>query len=168
MAEQYYKICRDALKSVFPNHLYLGSRLHGDMNTTVLRAAEKYADVISYNLYRRNLRDFTTRASGLTKPLMATEFHFGAMDRGMFSTGLQGVSSQKERAQHYYEYVLGALKNPLFVGTHWFQYRSQAFTGRGDGENYQIGLVDITDTPYPETIEAVRKIGYKLYETRWQ
>ncbi len=166
MAEQYFKICRDAVKSVFPNHLYLGSRLHGDMNTTVLRAAEKYVDVISYNLYRRNIRDFTSRAKGLSKPLMATEFHFGAMDRGMFSTGLQEVSSQKERAQHYYEYVLGALKNPLFVGTHWFQYRSQALTGRGDGENYQIGLVDITDTPYPETVEAVRKIGYSLYETR--
>jgi len=153
MAEQYFKVCRDSVKSVFPNHLYLGSRLHGNMNTTILKAAEKYSDVISYNLYHRNIRDFTSNAKDLTKPLMATEFHFGAMDRGMFSTGLQEVSSQKERGQHYYEYVLGALKNPLFVGTHWFQYRSQAFTGRGDGENYQIGLVDITDTPYPETIE---------------
>jgi len=62
-----------------------------------------------------------------------------------------------------------ALNNSLFIGTHWFQYRAQAITGRGDGENYQIGLVGITDTPYPETIEtieAVRKIGYQLYETR--
>ncbi|WNC69181.1 beta-galactosidase [Thalassotalea nanhaiensis] len=166
MADQYFKICRQAVKSVFPNHLYLGSRLHGDVNAMVLRAAEKHTDVISYNLYRRTIRDFTSKAKGLTKPLMATEFHFGAMDRGMFSTGLQEVSSQEERAQHYYEYVLGALNNPLFVGTHWFQYRSQALTGRGDGENYQVSLVDITDTPYPETIEAIRKIGYSLYETR--
>ena len=166
MVNQYYRICRDSVKSVYPNHLYLGSRVHGDTNEVVLRAAEKYADVISYNLYHRNLNDFTTRAKGLTKPLMATEFHFGAMDRGVFHTGLQAVSSQQERAQHYYEYVKSALNNPLFVGTHWFQYRAQAITGRGDGENYQIGLVDITDTPYPETIEAVRKVGYSLYETR--
>jgi len=167
MVEQYYRICRDSVKSIFPNHLYLGSRVHGDTNETVLRAAEKYADVISYNLYHRNLEGFTSRAKGLNKPLMATEFHFGAMDRGVFHTGLQEVSSQKERSQHYYEYVKSALNNPLFIGTHWFQYRAQAITGRGDGENYQIGLVDITDTPYPETIEAVRKIGFKLYETRW-
>ncbi len=168
MVDQYYRICRDSVKSIFPNHLYLGSRVHGDTNVTVLRAAEKYADVISYNLYHRNLKGFTSRAKGLTKPLMATEFHFGAMDRGVFHTGLQAVSSQQERAQHYYEYVKSALNNPLFVGTHWFQYRAQAITGRGDGENYQIGLVDITDTPYPETIDAVRKIGYQLYETRWK
>ncbi len=168
MVDQYYRICRDSVKSIFPNHLYLGSRVHGDTNEVVLRAAEKYADVISYNLYHRNLKDFTSRAKGLTKPLMATEFHFGAMDRGIFHTGLQEVSSQQERAQHYYEYVKSALNNPLFIGTHWFQYRAQAITGRGDGENYQIGLVDITDTPYPETIEAVRRIGYQLYETRWK
>jgi hypothetical protein len=167
LVEQYFKVCRDTVKSVFPHHLYLGSRVHGDTNETVLRAAEKYVDVISYNLYRRSLKDFTSKAKGLTKPLMATEFHFGALDRGVFHTGLQEVSSQKERAQHYFEYVKSALENPLFVGTHWFQYRAQAITGRGDGENYQIGLVDITDTPYPETIKAVRDIGYNLYETRW-
>jgi len=168
MVDQYYRICRDSVKTIYPNHLYLGSRVHGDTNEVVLRAAEKYVDVISYNLYHRNLKDFTSRAKGLTKPLMATEFHFGAMDRGVFHTGLQEVSSQQERAQHYYEYVKSALNNPLFIGTHWFQYRAQAITGRGDGENYQIGLVDITDTPYPETIKAVREIGYQLYENRWK
>lgn len=166
LVERYFRLSREAVKSIFPNHLYLGSRVHGDTNEVVLRGAEKYADVISYNLYRRNLGDFTSRAKGLTKPLMATEFHFGALDRGVFHTGLQAVSSQKERAQHYYEYVKSALLNPLFVGTHWFQYRAQAITGRGDGENYQIGLVDVTDTPYPETIEAVRQIGYQMYQLR--
>jgi len=58
------------------------------------------------------------------------------------------------------------LTNPQIVGTHWFQYGDQAFTGRGDGENYQIGFVDITDNPYPEIIEAARKIGYQLYQIR--
>jgi hypothetical protein len=168
MVERYYRICSESVKSVYPNHLYLGSRVHGDTNSVVLKASEKYVDVISYNLYRRNLKGFTSRAEQLTKPLMSTEFHFGALDRGVFHTGLQGVSNQKERAEHYYEYVKSALNNPLFIGTHWFQYRAQAITGRGDGENYQIGLVDITDTPYPETIKAVRKIGYPMYETRWE
>ena len=168
MTDRYFRLCRDAVKSVFPNHLYFGPRLHGEANVVVLKAAEKYTDVIAYNLYRRNIRDFTSRYPDLKKPLMATEFHFGAMDRGMFNTGLVGVSNQKERAQFYYEYVSGALNNPLFVGTHWFQYRSQAITGRGDGENYQIGLVDITDTPYPETIQALRNIGYQMYQQRWK
>ena len=36
----------------------------------------------------------------------------------------------------------------------------------GDGENYQIGLLDICDKPYPETIKAVRDVGSFLYTTR--
>ena len=59
-----------------------------------------------------------------------------------------------------------ALKNPLLVGTHWFQYGDQATTGRGDGENYQIGFVDICDTPYAETIQACRAVSYALYPYR--
>jgi hypothetical protein len=39
-------------------------------------------------------------------------------------------------------------------------------SGRGDGENYQIGFITITDTPYPETIQASRDVGYDMYEYR--
>lgn len=39
-----------------------------------------------------------------------------------------------------------------------------ALTGRGDGENYQVGLVDICDTPYTEMVEAIRASGERLYE----
>jgi hypothetical protein len=52
------------------------------------------------------------------------------------------------------------------VGTHWFQFGDQATTGRGDGENYQIGFLDVCDTPYAETIAAARQVGYGLYATR--
>ncbi|MBQ6109222.1 MAG: hypothetical protein IJK97_13505, partial [Thermoguttaceae bacterium] len=69
--------------------------------------------------------------------------------------------------QKYYDYVLSALNHPNFVGTHWFQYGSQPFTGRFDVENYQIGLLDLTDMPYPETIAKVREIGRKMYEIRY-
>ena len=40
-------------------------------------------------------------------------------------------------------------------------------TGRPlDEENYQIGFVDIADTPYPETVAACRQVGYGLYALR--
>jgi hypothetical protein len=66
----------------------------------------------------------------------------------------------------YISYVKSALENPYMIGTHWFQYGDQATTGRRDGENYQVGFIDICDTPYPETVKACREIGYKLYEYR--
>ena len=164
--DRFFRISREACKEAFPNHLYLGSRLHGIEHPMVMKAAEKYCDVISYNLYLKTLAGWTGPTADLSKPVMATEWHFGALDRGMFNTGLQPASSQEDRGEHYYEYVKSALKNPLIVGTHWFQYQPQCLTGRGDGENYQIGMVDITDTPYPELIRAVRKIGNQLYEIR--
>ncbi|MQY77712.1 MAG: hypothetical protein GH151_00715 [Bacteroidetes bacterium] len=58
------------------------------------------------------------------------------------------------------------MKNPYFVGTGWFQFQDQVATGRGDGENYQIGLIDICNKPYPETIEAVREVGSSMYRIR--
>ena len=35
-----------------------------------------------------------------------------------------------------------------------------------DEENYQIGFVDVADTPYRETIAVSREIGRQLYKMR--
>ena len=164
IAETYFRECRDAVKRVAPDNLYLGCRFAW-VNDRVVQAAAKYCDVIGYNLYRDDVSDFCLPA-GLDRPVIIGEFHFGALDRGMFHTGLRPTNSQIDRANAYRGYVTGALKNPCFVGTHWFQFGDQATTGRGDGENYQIGLVDICDRPYPETIQAVREVGSAMYRTR--
>jgi hypothetical protein len=163
--EQYFKVCRESIKAVAPNNLYLGCRFNS-VNAMVDEAASKYCDVVSYNPYYRSVADFTTK-SRADVPLMIGEFHFGALDRGMFHTGLQGMANQKDRAMAYRRYVEGALRHPQMVGCHWFQYTDQPTTGRSfDGENYQIGFVDICDTPYPEMIEAARAIGAEMYSYR--
>jgi hypothetical protein len=101
------------------------------------------------------------------KPVIIGEFHFGALDRGMFHTGLRRRASQTDRAKAYRDYVQGALRHPQIVGTGWFKYRDQSPTGRAlDGENYQIGFLDVCDTPYPETIAACREVGYAMYAYR--
>ena len=103
---------------------------------------------------------------GVDLPIVIGEFHFGALDRGMIHTGLRGVASQTQRAYAYEHYVTQALKHPHIVGTHWFQLREQNITGRGDGENYQIGFVDICDTPYQEIIDAARRVDKTMYHLR--
>jgi len=61
----------------------------------------------------------------------------------------------------------GALAHPQFVGTHWFKYQDQPATGRPlDEENYQIGFVDVCDTPYPETVAACREVASDMYKFR--
>jgi hypothetical protein len=163
-AETYFKTCRDAVKEIAPQTLYLGCRFAW-VNELAVKAAAKYCDVISYNFYREEIESFRL-PEGIDKPVIVGEFHFGALDRGMFHTGLVPVENQEERAKAYKNYVTGGLRNPCIIGAHWFQYGEQATTGRGDGENYQIGFLDIADTPYTETIQAAREVGYHMYEIR--
>ena len=162
LAEQYFTTCRAAVKQAAPNHLYLGCRFAW-VNDRAARAAAKHCDVVSYNQYKRSVAQFTM-PGGIDMPVIIGEFHFGALDRGMFHTGLVPVPSQEARAEAYKAYVRGAVENPQIVGTHWFKYQDESTTGRPlDGENYQIGFLDVCDTPYPETIAACRQVGYSLY-----
>lgn len=166
IAEQYFRVTRDAIREVAPNQLYLGCRFAWG-NARAAAAAAKYCDVVSYNLYHRSVADFKFNG-GADVPLIIGEFHFGALDRGMLHTGLVPVATQEARAQAYRDYVEGALRHPQFVGCHWFEYQDEPITGRVyDEENYQIGLVDVTDTPYPETIATLRSIGTNLYRLRF-
>ena len=135
------------------------------VNDTAAKSAAKFCDIVCYNRYKYSVTDLKL-PDNIDKPIIIGEFHFGALDRGMFHTGLKATASQTDRAAKYKSYVQGALKNKYIVGTHWFQYKDQATTGRGDGENYQIGFVDICDRPYPEIVEAARKIGDTMYEYR--
>lgn len=162
IAEQYFRTVRDSIKAVAPNQLYLGCRFAW-VNPRAAAAAAKFCDVVSYNIYHRSVADFQFNG-GSDVPLLIGEFHFGALDRGLFHTGLVPTENQQARADAYKQYVMGALRHPQFVGCHWFEYFDEPVTGRAyDEENYQIGFVDVADTPYRETIAACREVGYRLY-----
>ncbi len=163
-AQTYFRTVKEAIQAVAPKQLYLGCRFAW-VNDLAAKAAADSCDVISYNLYQSSIADF--KYPGGDKPLIIGEFHFGALDRGMFHTGLVPVENQAARAQAYKDYVLGAAKHPQFVGTHWFQWKDEPTTGRVyDEENYQIGFLDVADTPYRETIDASREVAADLYRLR--
>lgn len=162
--DTYYRIVREELKKLAPDKLFLGSRINNN-NPVALAAAGKYCDVVSINRYDYTVSDFAM-PGGIDVPVIIGEFHFGALDRGLPHTGLRSVLNQKQRADVYKNYVNQAIESPLFVGAHWFQFSDQVCTGRNDGENYQIGFVDICDRPYPEMVSASRKIGSYLYTYR--
>jgi len=164
-ADAYFRQCREAVKQIDPEGLYLGCRFAGWANARIFNAAAKYSDVISVNRYAPSVADLRLPGD-IDKPVVIGEFHFGALDRGKFHASLRPVADQQARGAAYEKYVHSALENPLVVGTHWHQYGDQATTGRDDGENFQNGFIDICDTPYAETIDACRRIGYRLYDVR--
>lgn len=163
---RYFEICRNGIKRTAPHRLYLGCRFVGfRQNGSVWEAAAKYCDAVSVNTYSNSV--FNVKSADFHgRPVLVGEFHYGTYDRGMFSSSLVPVGNQQERAVSYTRFVQGALVHPAFVGAHWFQFRDQPLTGRYDGEGYQIGFVDVADTPYPELTKAAREVGAGMYRYR--
>lgn len=166
-ARQYFRTVIGILKKYDPNHLYLGPRFAGHTRESV-EACGELCDVVSFNIYRPKVvpSDWTV-LSGIDKPVLIGEFHMGALDRGMFHTGLVPSEDQADRARMYQEYVRSVVDHPLMVGCHYFKYADEPLTGRpGDGENYNIGVVSVTDTPYPEFLAAAEAVHAEAYQRR--
>jgi hypothetical protein len=163
MAERYVDVPCDAVKAVDPNHLNLGMRYAWVSSDLLYRAGQRF-DVFSINGYSfPGPPDTVEVARRSGKPVMIGEFHFGATDRGLPATGIQGVASQADRATAYRYYVEQGFQRPELIGIHYFQWLDQAVTGRFDGENYNIGFLDICHQPYPELMAAARETHERLY-----
>ena len=56
-----------------------------------------------------------------------------------------------------------AARHPNLVGIHFFTLFDQPLLGRWDGENCNFGVVDITDSPYRDVVDANRAFSERLY-----
>jgi hypothetical protein len=97
-------------------------------------------------------------------PVMVGEWHFGALDVGLPSSGIGHLANQKERAQAYRVYIEDAAANPYCVGAHWFTLYDESALGRFDGENYNIGFLDVCNRPYDALCAAAQTSHQDLYE----
>jgi hypothetical protein len=159
---RYLGVINAAVKKVDPNHLNLGIRFGGTPPDYVIALAKDF-DVYSLNKYRwEPPADYLKKIYALVhKPMLLGEFHIGVPGRGM-APGLVQAMNQKERGVAYRYYVEHAAAHPEVIGTHWFQWIDQPATGRGDGENYNIGWVDVTDRPYDELVQAAKLTHARL------
>lgn len=167
-AQKYFSIVRAQLKALDPNHLYLGCRFL-PYTPEVLQAAAGQCDALSFNIYQPTV-DPTQWSilTGFNKPCLVSEFHIGAWDRGLFGTGPVAAPNQSTRAKMYQSYVQSVVDNPNFVGCHWYEFMDEPTLGRTwDGENFNIGFVDVTDTPYPEMVAAARAVNFQVYTRRY-
>jgi hypothetical protein len=153
-----------AIKKYDANHLNLGFRLGGVNPDEMIATSKEYFDVFSINIYSysadhkiiQNIYELT----GL--PVIIGEFHFGIAGHGL-APGLAQTKNLEERAVAYRYYVENAAAHPALIGTHWFQWIDQPVTGRFDGENYNIGFVDVTDRPYQDMVTASKELYKRLY-----
>jgi len=154
--EKYLAMVGAALRKYVPHHLNLGIRFGGDPPAYISRAAHVF-DVYSLNTYEYEpTRQVKTAYELSGRPVIIGEFHFGVPADGL-GAGLVQVRDRKERGVAYRYYVERAAALPGFLGAGWFIGVDESVTGRMDGENYNIGFLDVTDRAYPELVSAAKE-----------
>jgi hypothetical protein len=166
--KSFLQLVNKTVKQYDPNHLNLGMRFGHVPEKEILDICKDVFDVFSFNCYdlfpRKEFMDQILEGTGL--PMIIGEYHFGTIDRGM-AQSLWQVNSQKERGVAYSYYTEKAYAHPGLIGTAYFQWCDQDLTGRRDGENYNCGLIDVTDRPYPFQVEAMSKTAKNLFNIHY-
>ena len=163
-ADKMYSTYRAQLLKAGYQGLFLGSRDALDQTPDeVLAVQGKYVDAFTINNYES---DETTwgRIAKLSKPVLLTEFSFSAVDRGHNSPNKNfEVGTQAERAARVREYLDRAASIKNVAGAFFYGFAECPFSGRwSDDERLNVGLVDMTDTPYGEVTGAFRAFGASL------
>jgi hypothetical protein len=78
------------------------------------------------------------------------------------------VTTQAERARVVQKALQNFARCPNIVGTHWFQYYDEPKGGRSDGEDLNMGLVDIYDQPYEEVVASFGRTNSLLHRVHAQ
>ena len=168
MAERYYELVKEVIRTYDARGLILGDRYQSFYYPEVVRACAQHVDAVSGNLnaawkdgtFPRYYLETLHELSG--KPVFVSEFYMAAQqnrsgnrnDRSSFPT----VKTQKQRAAGFETTVQALARTPCVVGADWFQYYDEPRHGRGDGENYNFGLVDIFDRPYGKLVDAASEL----------
>lgn len=165
--ERYFAEVRRILKAADPNHLYMGCRyVQKPPRDEIIRIAGRHVDVMSVNCYSlvpdrsrfQHWYDLSQRPIQIGEHQLAM---FGERQHPPTWTAF----TEEERREWYPNYDRTLARMPFGIGSHWFQWVDQCITGRpSNGENQMIGVVDVTDQPHPEMVDAIREITANIYD----
>jgi hypothetical protein len=162
MAERYYALVKAVIRTYDDRGLILGDRYQSFFYPEVVRACREHVDVVSGNLnaawsdgtFPRFYLDTLHSLTG--KPVLVSEFYMAARQNRSGNKNRSGtfptVTTQKQRAAGFRTTVQALAQTPYVVGADWFQYYDEPRHGRGDGEDYDFGLVDVFNRPYERLV----------------
>ncbi|HBO46181.1 MAG TPA: hypothetical protein DD670_20110 [Planctomycetaceae bacterium] len=166
VAHRYYSVVAKAIRKYDPNHLYLGSRIHGRCLHEATFRGSTPVDVVSVNYYHRWSVEhdrMTSWAKWSGRPLLVSEWYaqsLAAADTDASGAGFR-VRSGRDRGLFYQNLALGLLRQPECVGWHWFKYG-------GDGSGFCKGIVDRRYSPHTDTLELMGELNRQVYHMRSQ
>lgn len=162
VGEAYYKAVYEAIKKYDPNHLVMGSRLHGRprANMYLVKASHKYTDITSVNFYDNyQPNDQIAKSSWtLDHPCIVGEYYIKDINRQSSTQSGAGwyVNSQAERGYWYQHVMLQFIQNKCYVGMQYFRYGDDP-----DGSNK--GLTSTSNSEYTEFTQWVKQLNDQIY-----
>lgn len=173
VAERYFRIVSEAICKADPNHMYLGSRLHGSAKfiPSVMQAAGRYCDVVSINYYgvwTPETKHLQSWAEWTAKPFIITEFYTKAMDSGLANTTGAGytVHTQKDRGYAYQDFCLALFESGHCIGWHYFKYQDNDPTAQGvDPSNIDSnkGIINNNYVLYNDLTNSMKQFNNQIY-----
>ena len=182
--DRYFSVVQPAIKSVAPNHLYLGVRmLTGGAWEWMTRVCGYWCDVMCINYYRvweipTEQIEYIQKWAG--KPLMISEFYAKgadaiAADGKPFSNHLGAgwtCATQTERGYFYQNYTLRLLEAKNCIGWLYFQYIDNDPTHKPTEEGQKYANKGIVNSAldrtvykaYTEQMASINKNKYALIE----
>lgn len=167
VAKRYYDVVAAALKKADPNHLYIGSRLHGRcISEPVIRAAGA-CDVVSINYYHRWEVE-KERAMNWTrwsrKPFLVGEFYAMNVPKDQTVPKSSGagfhVLTYEDAGDFYQHYANSLLRDiPNCVGWHWFKYAD-------DNPVSRKGIVGQQGGVRRPLVEGMKLLNEQVYTLR--
>jgi hypothetical protein len=173
VTDRYYGIVAKAIKKYDPNHLFLGSRFHGEeLNyPEVIRAAGVYVDVLSVNYYRTwtpSQEKLAMWSRESDRPILITEWYVKGADSGLSNNSGAGwiVKTQHDRGLFYENFTLGLLESKVCVGWHWFKYGdndpSEPDTDPSNRDSNK-GIVTFHYEPYSALLDMMKPLNDRVY-----
>ena len=176
VSSYYYKTVSETLRRHDPDHLILGSRLHGMPITlqTIHKACAEYCDVVSLNIYSVWEPDDSFFINQFkvwvpAKPCIVTEFYTRDAETSYggekyANTGEGGgwiVASQASRGLYYQNFTRKLISYDHCVGWQWFQFSDDYRVGYGWNNK---GIVNPAYEPYVDCTSFMQQLHWNIYQ----
>lgn len=168
--ERYFTVVTTAIKKYDPNHLYLGTRLHGKSrdSETCVTISSKYCDIVSVNYYNyvfpsdqiANPAKWGKWLQKHDKPCMITEFYakeYSSTYPNQPGAGFY-TDDQSGRGIFYQSSCLDVLRSKYYVGWHYFRWQDDPAPNFSNK-----GIVNATDQEYVGMTSYMEELNRQVY-----
>ena len=170
---QYFVTVHAVIHQFDPNLLDMGTEVSTNHYSPILMAA---ASGVVNAMCMNNVEAtpdpvVLADASRYDVPVLVSEFHFESPASGMFGGTSVLEPTEYLRDSATATYVNSAEDNPMVIGVNWYRWIDDPLLGDiyglTGGDNENLGLIDITDTPYWPLIKTFQQVHLTMYSSRW-